>query len=997
MSDDEIKISSKPLKDAGERVKNFFSRINWFNSYALAALFILLLMMTAFAFRAQPADLPAMEDRAEQFVMQQQVQQIAQQLQIENPDLTQQEIQDRANQRLNQLRTQNPEINRQIQQTSNQLKEYYRTDNGDTYLVGIDPYFYWRYVQNYEETGYTFDEKTEDGGIDTYQLAPLGSPSTQNWHPIITYHTHQFLGGLTNWSLYETFFFMPALLSMLAVIPAFFIGRKVGNNFSGLLAGLIIATHQGFVGRSVGGFSSTDGYNVFFPLLILWMILQAFTADKLWKKGVYGSIAGTAIGIFSGIWGGWNFTYFIVLIVMFGYLGYEIAKKFLFLFQNFFERSTYLKEYNLSIPAKIENNWKDLGRWKTWQDIIPNVTTISSVLITAFISLSIVRSPQAIYTGVTQLLGRTGIQDTVGTSLWPNVFTTVAELRTASVSDVIGGVGGPLIFAIAFLGVMLTFLPNKNWNRIDKSVFILTIASLFIILVPNVRNLLAFNLGIDVTFIVTGILILSASYGILANLFNHNEDVNIPLAFFLSVWFAVSFYAFTQGTRFLLLLVPPFGIALSVALSRMIELSKTLVNKIEWNNSFFNETKVGIVTVLILAVFTAITVPVVESGYESGKFRMPQMNDVWYDSLSNVSETTDEDAIITSWWDFGHWFKEVADRRVTFDGASQNTPMAHWTGRLLSTNNYTEAHGIQRMLNCGSRKGFEVLAQDLHGNNYDSGEFLQTKQLMDEAILLDREEAQTLYQDEGVDNVTQVLNLTHCDAPQSLLITSNDMVGKAGVWGYFGNWNFTRSFVVDQVQNQPSSEAIVEISETLDIDSQQAGELYREASDLDGTGVESWISPRPNYLTQQPVSCEEAQGGLACDVQANIGQNRQNQQFRIAGVFVDQSSIQDSYFEIQVVDQNSGNVVRRLEEPVGGVILNETSTDVGNSEILPPFYVNLRNTSQGYEAVVASEELADSVFTDLYFWQDGGDQYDLLINEQGRIDRTEVRVWETNY
>ena len=37
------------------------------------------------------------------------------------------------------------------------------------------------------------------------------------------------------------------------------------------------------------------------------------------------------------------------------------------------------------------------------------------------------------------------------------------------------------------------------------------------------------------------------------------------------------------------------------------------------------------------------------------------MNDAWYDTLSKIRNEAPQDIVITSWWDFGHWFKAVAD------------------------------------------------------------------------------------------------------------------------------------------------------------------------------------------------------------------------------------------------------------------------------------------------------------------------------------------------
>ena len=70
----------------------------------------------------------------------------------------------------------------------------------------------------------------------------------------------------------------------------------------------------------------------------------------------------------------------------------------------------------------------------------------------------------------------------------------------------------------------------------------------------------------------------------------------------------------------------------------------------------------------------------------------------WYNSLEWIKNNTSNNTVITSWWDYGHLFTAVADRPVTFDGSSQNSPRAYWVGKALLTSNETLSAGILRML-----------------------------------------------------------------------------------------------------------------------------------------------------------------------------------------------------------------------------------------------------------------------------------------------------------
>jgi len=110
--------------------------------------------------------------------------------------------------------------------------------------------------------------------------------------------------------------------------------------------------------------------------------------------------------------------------------------------------------------------------------------------------------------------------------------------------------------------------------------------------------------------------------------------------------------------------------------------------------------------ILLLGLF--FIAPAKASWYTATN-QLPIMNDQWHSTLIKINEEGAPDAIVNSWWDYGHWMKYYTDRAVTFDGTSQNTPMAHWVGKALLTDDEHLSVGILRMLDCGSRQGYTEL------------------------------------------------------------------------------------------------------------------------------------------------------------------------------------------------------------------------------------------------------------------------------------------------
>ena len=113
--------------------------------------------------------------------------------------------------------------------------------------------------------------------------------------------------------------------------------------------------------------------------------------------------------------------------------------------------------------------------------------------------------------------------------------------------------------------------------------------------------------------------------------------------------------------------------------------------------------------VLVFLLLALLLIQPMKDGYSQAFHSAPSMNDAWYNTLSKIRNEAPKDIVITSWWDFGHWFKAVADRPVTFDGGTQTNWGAYWVGKSLLTDDEKNSVGIVRMLNCGQNEAFKEL------------------------------------------------------------------------------------------------------------------------------------------------------------------------------------------------------------------------------------------------------------------------------------------------
>ena len=292
-------------------------------------------------------------------------------------------------------------------------------------------------------------------------------------------------------------------------------------------------------------------------------------------------------------------------------------------------------------------------------------------------------------------------------------------------------------------------------------------------------------------YIFSLLLLLPFVFGFYLCSFKGLDPKHFSPVLFLILSFILSFFAASTAVRFGIfssIFVPfVFGVAVG---SFFIFLPKVL-------SSFgisLNISKVLVLICFVLLLFVPLNL--VDTAVDSVKSSRPLITDSMFESLEFIKLNSKDDAIITSWWDYGHPYRYISDRSVTFDGASQVNPQAHWVGKLLLADE-REGLGILRMLDCGGNNAFNSVFNVLNSSNSESYDtnFVLSKRIVDSLVTLDSSDARALlssnnFSDEDIDTV---LSYSHCSPPEGFLIVSSDMVNKAPVWGHFGSWDFDKA------------------------------------------------------------------------------------------------------------------------------------------------------------------------------------------------------------
>ncbi len=770
------------------------------------------------------------------------------------------------------LKTNQVQIDQQIKGVSNDMKSFFQDESGYPYMPDIDTYAHLRYVRNIVEKGHYYDELRNGTPYDNHMVAPLGltlGPVFHNYALFVTYSIIHFFNPSIS-LMYGAGFFS-VFLAALSVIPAFFIGRRLSNDIGGFFASMMIAVSPLFMDRGLWGHIDTDVYNIFFPLMVTWLFLEMFEAKKQSTRYILAGLTGFVIGLYAFAWSGWWYIFDFLLFAGGVYFLYKLIT-------------------HIRANEKIFEH-KQL-RFLFFMLLVFFIST--GIFVTLFNNLNTftysVFGPFDFLT----------IKDAAKSSLWPNVYTTVAELNSIDFRGILNTAGGSLLFAISLLGIIFTLFKKDEHGHFDIKYPVLIVS-----------------------------------------------------------WYLAVFYASFQGVRFMLLLLPPFAIAFGNALGMIYSFATKYFEK------EFEVSKLISGTILFIA-FCLLLITPTRNSYAIATHDLPIMNDAWYTALNKIKIDSKPDAIINSWWDFGHHFKYVADRRVTFDGASQNTPQAHWIGKVLLTSNEDEAIGILRMLDCGGNRAFEVLDSEVK-------DISVSVKMLYSIFTLSKEDAKKklLANKISQKTVDEVIQYTHCVPPEDYFITSDDMVGKSGVWAHFGSWNFDRADIWLEVRKLPSSQAIHFIMKNMDISSSEAEKLYNEANSLKtDADANQWIAPWPSF--GGTANCHLVKTVWECDNGLRFSLDKLNE----ITVTTQQGTFSPKrflYFE--------GNTLKEI------VYSNSTS----------PLEFSFMATNTTGLMLVSQAPLGSSMFARFYYFGGKGLSHFELLTEQSGFVGTRVLVWKVKW
>ena len=771
-----------------------------------------------------------------------------------------------------------------------QMKSYYQDQTGLPYFSEMDSYYNLRLTQDLIDHGYLGDTKINGTQWDLHSSFPSGKSA--EYPPLLSYLTmlaYKFVNLFSEVSLAAVSFWIGAFIASLAVIPAYLLVRRITNDYGGITAGILVGLAPAYFAHTFAGFFDTDMFNMLIPLLVVLFFVMSILAGDMKKRAIFAGLSAFSMLLFSIAWQGWWYIFYLVIASA---VVYMLVSRYLF------------KLKPIKLTEKSEGK---LG----WFSDKPEIFSLLVFLVLSFVLMSISLGVTGFFSALTEPLNINQLQSAVQTTSYPNVYVSVSELQIPSITEIISGVGGYLPFIFGILGVVAmvwrlktkeekTEIPDKKTRKPRRRGR------------SNRRKVEEKEPKDKGNITKPDALVQRRNYIFYIVLF--------------TIWLLITAYAMTKGVRF----IENFSLPIALSAGIFVGLLYDYIRKHVSNQSY---QKIIMAVVVIVVVFSPAS-----TAYAISSAVVPGTDDSMVTSMDWIKNNTSNNTIITSWWDYGHLFTAEADRAVTFDGSSQNSPRAYWVGKALLTSNETLSVGILRMLATSGDLG--PLTLDNYTNN--SG---KSAEILNNILGIDKDAAlsvMTVNYGLTQEQAQNMVQYTHPDNPApQVLITSSDMVGKAGWWSYFGSWNFTSN---------------------------------------NGTNYQ--------YLAAQMNSTTVNNKTLLIGENAVVAQAN--------GSTISTGIINTNAITTNDTTQILNKISSELETGNGTMIIKPhkltlisnntiTQTNVSNSS---EYSIILINEDDTYVAVVMNKELEDSMFTRLFFMGGAG-----LTQFKGLYGQSGVMVW----
>lgn len=432
---------------------------------------------------------------------------------------------------------------------------------------------------------------------------------------------------------------------------------------------------------------------------------------------------------------------------------------------------------------------------KTIEVIKPFIISLISILF-IILFFSIITKNNLFLHLWNNLISSLSIANPTKDYLWPNVYYTVSELHVPLIKEIFSNLHHLPVSYLAFFFLIVFFILEISVHKRErKKSYYLSIISL--------------------------------------------------------IWFFITFFSSLKGIRFSLYLSIPLGIGIGVGIEWFLKIIPPLLKKIPIKEIYQESAKI----IVISLFFIAILFSMFDNGKNSALYIFPLLNDPLYNVLKQIREKTGKKSIINSWWDYGNFFKEIADRGVIFDGQTQNRPLSFWMARVLLSHNETMAINILRMLNNTSDQLFYEI------NKYLKDRY-KTLHLLLQVLNSDINDAKKILKKYNLPLKIEEKILKSIfiqDPSEAYFVVEKSMINKFPAISFIGNWDYMKAYIMRNL-NRSKEKLLQELEEKFSLTDEEIKESLKEminSLSAKSKRIEESISKRFGYISYNRKGKEE--------------------------------------------------------------------------------------------------------------------------------------------
>lgn len=402
----------------------------------LTAVSLIAVLSLNLYFRSLPIHFPQLKAQAKNILEKTIEQNISKDIYSKFSYFNPQAIDNIAKERISEYKKQNKKITKgQMQEIYLKLKDRFQDEKGQTYLMELDCWHWARYVENVVRFGHPGDEVIFGKQWDMLMLAPHGG--NLQWEQFLYYFSaslYKFFNIFKkSLSLFDFLFYLPLFFSAVFLITLYLFSFYFGRHIAGVVSCLFVGLSPAFLPRSCAGWFDKDVLNLLFPLLITWAYLLSYRNLSFRDRLLWIFFSSFWVGLFCFTWSFWWFVFAIIIIYECITLSYLVFERF------------YLKRENVNLLKQ-------------------HLASLSFFLLFSFFWIIALSGTEPFAVLFSQIKQTLTLNKPLISSVWPNVYYTVGELKKTDIREMSEYAGGKVVFIFSLLS-MLILLKRALGNK----------------------------------------------------------------------------------------------------------------------------------------------------------------------------------------------------------------------------------------------------------------------------------------------------------------------------------------------------------------------------------------------------------------------------------------------------------------------------------------------------------------------------------------------------